>query len=210
MCRRKELMRKTLNSLLSCMEDKQLISRWVVMDDGSNSKDLYDLSLEFPFLEIYCNDMKGHPNALNKLFSIVRTDFIFHLEDDWLFQTRGNIIQKCWAVLKSDPAIGVVCLRGFKAGNITTADPETTYGIHHYGEGGSSWPGFSLNPGLMDLKKIKKVGEFEAVPGFEWKYARAYHHSGYRLAYLNYPSGSPPWIAHLGRESAYKLNNTTR
>ncbi len=122
MCRRLELMREMIDSLLDCVLDRSHIVRWIAMDDGSVSNDLYQLAERYPFLEIVVNDMKGHPAALNQLFALVETDYIFHLEDDWRFETPGRLLEACWSVMQHDPRTGVVCLRGYHFGDTPTPE----------------------------------------------------------------------------------------
>lgn len=197
-----------MDSLLECISDHSHIVRWIAMDDGSPSSDLYKLAERYPRLEIACNDMKGHPSALNQLFAMVETDYIFHLEDDWRFETPGRLLEACWSVLQHDPRIGVACLRGFHFGDIATPQG-FTYGLHSYGPG-SPWPGYSLNPGLQDLRKVRDAGPFIDEPDFERKYAKRFRDKGYELAHLNPPAGRS-WIKHTGgSKSAYATNNTAR
>lgn len=207
MCRRLSLMCDMMDSLLECVTDHQQIRRWIAMDDGSESRDLYALAERYPFLDIVVNDMKGHPAALNQLFGLVDTDFVFHLEDDWRFETPGPLLKHCWTVMQHDPRIGVVCLRGFHFGDVHAGDG-ISYGLHAYGPG-SPWPGYSLNPGLQDLRKVRDAGPFVAEPDFERKYAKRFRRAGYELAHLNPPPGRR-WIRHRGGRSAYAANNTSR
>jgi len=199
---------KMMDSLLEKVLDRQHVVRWIAIDDGSASGDLYAISDRYPFLEITCNDMKGHPAALNQLFGMVETDYILHLEDDWVFETPGKILESCWSIMQHDPRIGVVSLRGFRYGNIQAAEG-VTYGLHAYGAG-SPWPGYSLNPGLQDIRKVRDTGPFFDEQAFEYKFARRFRAKGYQLAHLNPPAGRR-WITHRGEnQSAYVANNTSR
>ncbi len=208
MCCRPQLLRKTLDSLLLCMLDKEHVTRWIAMDDGSATADLYEMARRYPFFEVICNDLKGHPSALNALLKEVQTDYFFHLEDDWLFKTPARLIEQCWDVMHAEPKIGSVGLRGFNFGSKPAPGPTgSCYGLHGPP---SPWPGFSLNPGLFDRAKVLAAGPFhEGRSAFEYHYAQAYRSKGYAHAYLNPPAGGR-WIEHLGNQSAYSLNHTTR
>lgn len=140
---------------------------------------------------------------------MVTTDYVFHFEDDWEFLTQDRLLYKCWTVMQASPEIGIACLRGFNFGARPTSDDSVTYGIHAYNPPSSPWPGFSLNPGLFDLRRIRATGEFRDVPNFELDYARRYHSCGHRLAHVNPPSNGS-WIRHIGSTTAYNLNHTTR
>lgn len=208
MCRRLKLMCGMMDSLLQCVIDHSHISRWIAIDDGSASSDLYQIAECYPFVEIVVNDIKGHPAALNQLFGMVETDYIFHLEDDWRFETPGPILQHCWTVMQHNPRVGVVCLRGFHFGDIPAGDG-ISYGLHSHGPG-SPWPGYSLNPGLQDLRKVRDTGPFVDEPNFEHKYAKRFRDMGYELAHLNPPSDRR-WITHTGGgHSAYAANGTSK
>ena len=69
------------------------------------------------------------------------------------------------------------------------------------------WPGFSLNPGIADFHKIKKVGKFDEEIRrelFEYEYALRLHKNGFKVAFVNL-------VDHIGWDnSAYVLNDDAR
>lgn len=208
MCRRLHSFCQTMDSLLENVRDRDLIEEWVAIDDGSSTSDLRKVSNRYPFLRILINVDKGHPYALNNLFAEVTTRFVFHFEDDWLFKTEGHYIRDGFRILERDPSIGVVCLRQF-GGQLFSVDGLEYYLHEHGREGVSSWPGFTLNPSLQDLNKLREVGPFHDVPWFEHQYAERFSKKGYRVVYLKPPKGQS-YIEHIGHASAYALNGTKR
>jgi len=199
---------KTMDSLLEKVEDSHLISRWIAIDDGSSTKDICAISKRYPFLEIFCNDDKGHPQALNNLFARVDTAYAFHFEDDWEFCTEGKLVTKCLDVLAHDPSVGVAGLRSFAHKRMVTAN-STLYSPHIRSSSRNRWPGFSLNPGLIDMEKLRDTGPFLDEQSFEFHFARRFDAKGYKQAYVIPPNGRV-WIKHLGIDSSYNLNNTQR
>lgn len=83
----------------------------------------------------------------------------------------------------------------------------------------SYWPGFSLNPGLWDVKKIqhilndtnknaganKKLWFNETFELFEQQFSLLSWFTGMKMAYLN-----AICFKHIGDESSYMLNNVTK
>lgn len=208
MCRRLNLFIQTMDSLLANNLDLDLVGEWFAVDDGSATADLREIARRYPFLRLLINRRKGHPHALNSVFSKVQTRYLFHFEDDWLFETRGHYLRDSYEIMQHDSTIGEVCLRD--SPGISHSTETIDYVQHQYGEGGSHWPGFTLNPSVLDMEKIKATGDFEDVPWFERRYAERFHSNGYRVAYLK-PPDNKRYIQHLGEgQSAYHLNSTYR
>ncbi len=214
MCRRPHMLRRTLRSFMRCCLDTDLIEEWRAVDDGTHPAVLRKLADEFPFLNITSNPDKGHANALNLIMGKVGTPRIFHLEDDWLFLTPGHFIRAAQDVMASEPSVANVCLRHFRRSEVLTTAAGTRY-EHHYSkdenpDAPSFWPGYSLNPSLQDLERIKNaVGSFEPIPRFERNFALRYKEAGLRLCYLHAPADQR-WMRHIGNRSAYNLNRTRR
>ena len=102
-CKRYHLFEKTFNSFLNCCKDIQLIDRWICIDDNSSEKDRENMKFRYPFFEFYYKTIeeKGHIISMNMIQDIVKTPYILHLEDDWLFVKKEYIIKPALYILES-------------------------------------------------------------------------------------------------------------
>lgn len=198
----------TINSFLENCLDTDLISRWILSDDHSDSKDLETIKQLYPFFEIYNSPGKGQAYNLNNLFSKVTTEWFFHCEDDWLFFKKDHFIRKAFDVASSDPRIKNVVLREWNGPYVKIGDLE--YRMHAYHPNGSihimpwndwRWFGYSLNPGLQHLPTVKLIGEYPTnaigLPHpryFDRPPAIAYRMAGYLRANL-----MEGYIEHIGK-----------
>lgn len=236
MCKRKDLMIKTMDSFLENCTDQHFITRWLAIDDGSKSSDLYDIASLYPFLEIHRNEYKGHASALNTLFNMVETPLIWHTEDDWLYSTPRDYITDCYDVMSQDMGDlkpTCVTLRVYhkhQQGCYSNNDPLVTAKGNEYRrrKKKSQWPGYTLNPSLQNLDAIKQSvssdkvdaigglfneGKRDFERGFAWRHRKANHETCQLLAPHDCTNnvGLRSHIEHLGHgQTAYKLNNTSR
>ncbi len=209
MCKRPELARRTLRSFMRSCLDQDLIVDWRAVDDGTDPAELEKLQKEFKQLTILRNPNKGHANALNLLLSGIRTRLIMHLEDDWLFPTPGHFIRDSQLVMSLAPEVAVVCLRTARRGELLEG-PGISFEYHTpRPDRPLKWPGYTLNPSVQDLERISRLGPFKNTRGFEYEFGLRYRDAGLKVAYLT-PPASRNWIRHLGKTSAYRLNQTRR
>jgi GR25 family glycosyltransferase involved in LPS biosynthesis len=102
-CKRYHLFEKTINSFLNCCKDIQLIDRWICIDDNSSQEDRENMKFQYPFFEFYYKTIeeKGHIISMNMIQDIVKSPYILHLEDDWLFIKKEYIIKPALYILES-------------------------------------------------------------------------------------------------------------
>ena len=109
-CKRIDLFKKTVNSFLACCSssDKRLIKKWVTIDDNSSPSDREEMKVLYPFMTFIfkTENQKGVAFSMNMIRNIVDTKYLFHIEDDWCFIRKANLISKCIRVVDSDPNIG--------------------------------------------------------------------------------------------------------
>eukprot|EP00960_Hanusia_phi_P027077 746632-Hanusia_phi.AAC.3 len=69
-----------------------------------------------PPFRILCNKERvGQVLSLDRVYQHVRTDFVFHLEDDWTCDGRGGFIEESLEVLQENPSCFQVHLRHRKS-----------------------------------------------------------------------------------------------
>ena len=110
-CKRFDLFEQTINSFLSCCNDRHLISEFLVIDDNSSDEDKKKMMELYPFVKFCFKDQnnKGHAKSMNIIRSYVlnkKYPYMFHMEDDWRFLFKDNLITKCKTVLESNSKYG--------------------------------------------------------------------------------------------------------
>lgn len=212
-CKRLDLFKKTINSFLNLCTDIDNISRWICVDDNSSEEDREEMKRLYPFFTfVFKNkENKGHPQSMNIIRDMVKTPYIFHLEDDWNFFIKRPYIGDLLNLLISNPKIGQCLLnRNYSEretdidikGGFPVSKNGINYLIHEYcpGEkindfyakhGGpvrqcAYWPHFSFRPSLLRKEVLDTVGKFdEKVSHFEMEYSHRYVNKGYISAFLD-------------------------
>jgi hypothetical protein len=165
---------------------------------------------EWPFLEIVHAQNTGQPAALNNLFfdQDVKTEWVFHNEDDWYYLKKGHFIREMLDIVHSNQKIKNVVLRHWMP--VFVKDGDLEYYVHvfdHFFEpekdkreditfNDRMWYGYSLNPGLQHLPTIHKLGkydEFSMTRNFDRSHAKKYWQMGYLRANL-----TQIYMTHLG------------
>lgn len=205
--RRLGLFVRTMRSFLDCCLDLDLIDRWVLNDDRSSREDIAFIATEFPQFEIHQANRPGQAAAINNLFSMVETEYFFHLEDDWYFLRKAHYIRECYDIMQNHNRVRNVVLRKWMP--VFVKDGELSYYVHVYDKSRSApeeylvtdctWWGFSLNPGLNHKPTIDELGPYDETLEsriFDKPIAKKYWELGYLRANLVEPS-----MFHMGWEA---------
>lgn len=228
-CKRFPLFKSTIESFFENCLDRNLISEIVIVDDNSDKIEVENMGLTlFHIFERYGINIKyrlitkdesekGHPKSLRLLFDNVNSDYILMLEDDWLSIKKDHYIKKAFDIMKYDNSISQVLFR--HNDEIMAVNQEEKnynyirYVKYHYDGVGHNdlsnrvaWPGWNLNPSLLNMKEFKKHGNVPDIYYFEYYHSRALWRNGFKVAYFveNY-------FSHIGgNNSAYKINNTDK
>lgn len=108
-CKRFDLFEQTMNSFIQCCLDiNQYVYEWIIIDDNSSQEDRQKMQSLYPFVKFVfkTQDQKGHANSMNMILQLVKTPYIFHMEDDWRFFHKDNYLTKCLAVINKDEKYG--------------------------------------------------------------------------------------------------------
>ncbi len=205
--RRWDLFYRTMESFIASCRDMDLITRWIISDDSSDSKDLEAAQAKYPMFEVFRSEKPGQPANVNTCFSKVGSEWFFHCEDDWLFTKKDYFIRKMFDIAFDDERIRNITLRGWEGTYVRHGKVE--YILHNcirpcglemqaYCDG--SWWGYSLNPGLQHLPTVKKLGTYPddySEDNQEWDrpQAQLYLKMGLRRANL-----VGKYMEHLGEE----------
>jgi len=165
-CGRPDLLAKTLDSFF--LHNTFPIADFILVEDGPEA---LEVAASYPWLgphQLICTGERvGQIAAIDYAYSRVRTDYIFHLEDDWQF-FAGGFIEKSVLLLENHPCCLQVYLRAIRDTNGHPPEWRTrrTGGVawkrmrSGYRAFGGVWNGFSFNPGL------RRTADYVAVGGY--------------------------------------------
>ena len=193
---------RTIDTFMNTCLDKDLISDWIIGDDGSSDYDLSQIQSLYPFFTIHKNLKKGQASNLNNIFSKVKTEWLFHCEDDWLFLKKDSYIRKLFDVAFEDRGIKNITLKNYSSMDRRVTRTGIKYSVDYH-TSPRDWYGFTLNPGLQHRPTLLSLGMFDEdaeINNRKWdrKTSKAYEDAGYRRANL-----LEGYIQHIGQDSAY-------
>ncbi len=195
-CGRFDLLRRTLASFFEHNDAK--IKKYIIVEDSGDAH-VRDVLDEFPEVEfdLLINRPKcGQLWSIDLAYEQVRTPYIFHCEDDWLF-TRPGFIAPALTLLEDFPDIVQVLVRDPADERRGMRAPlETHKDISFYAPSpadNSNAYCYSFNPGLRRLADYQKLGPFRLLLEEENVSARA-RQMGFRMARLE--NGG---VRHIGR-----------
>lgn len=180
-CGRFDLLERTLGTFFKF--NTAPIERFII---GEDSCELTRLEEIYPQIEfVYTNKIGMIPNMSN-LYSMVKTPYVFHMEDDWEFYREG-FIEDSLKVLKSDANILQMWLReptdtnGHPLEEEVLSCGELKYKLlqRNFNE---VWGGYSNNPAL---KRISDAVDFMKIirnckTNGEHLISKYYQSAGYR------------------------------
>lgn len=136
----------------------------------------------------------GQIYSIDRAYAEVKTDYIFHCEDDWLFTDSTGWMRKSKDLLDKYPRIHTVLLRGntgwHPLGDADEIDKNVRWLIPQpYWR--NVWGGITFNPGLRRTADYKKIGSYgrhvaygTSGLGHEAQLSKMHLDMGYRLAVL--------------------------
>jgi GR25 family glycosyltransferase involved in LPS biosynthesis len=231
-CKRLDLFKKTINSLLLHFNDISLVDFFYCVDDNSSKSDRVEMQKKYPWIKYYFKSEgeKGHMQSMNIIYSkLLELDvkYWIHMEDDFVFYKKMDYI-----------SLGLEYLKKMKKDNVKQVLFNRAYGetIHNLSCKGyipsdkpvvlhdyipnkgfpysnvHYWPHYSFRPGIIDFSAIKSLGDYTTTETFfERRYADRWEAAGFRSAYFNFLTNR-----HIGRltsevndpskKNAYSLN----
>ena len=161
--KRPDLLKRTLDSLLHRIEFSKIIAINDFRDEATNAMfkaicpDGHLISLDHQL---------GHHAAVDFMYARVNTPYVFHCEDDWLFDTSIDL-NSTIKLLESDPCISQVCLRKISDFNFLESDqtrilevPHTNGPYFRLDPLHPQWHGYTFNPHLAKIDMWKTLGGF--------------------------------------------------
>ncbi len=204
-CNRHDLLHETLNSFVQVESGGMRPDRCIIVEDSDASMPcwlatnmrLYSACLgEITWLS---NGFRqGQVKSIDLAYSLVTSEYIFHLEDDWRFN-ECRFMEESMELLMWYPKIIQVSLRGDTGWHplVKTQYFPCKTAMPHWG---TDWGGLSWNPGLRRLSDYQRIGGYgrHAANGthglvHEALLSRKYLDLGYRIADLGRPI-----VSHIG------------
>ncbi len=193
--RRPELLRQTLESLLSRAEFKQIIAINDFRDEETN--EVFRTLCPTGTL-ISLPEQLGHHRAVDAMYAKVQTPYVLHCEDDWVFDHDLKIAESI-QLLHALPEISTVCLRQYAdfshdpaiaAQTFTQEFDDLTY--RRLDRTHKQWHGYTFNPHIASIGLWKKTGPFAKFKK-ERHISRSLRKLGQYVAYLE-----PGACRHIG------------
>ena len=214
-CKRLDLFKQTVYSILNHWLDVKSIGTWFCVDDNSSEEDRSRMRSLFPWIQYHMKtgEEKGHRKSMNIIWDKLKETkpkYWIHMEDDFLFHRKMNYIEEGINALKS-----VGCVDD----NVKQVLFNRNYGeiIDHYnsrghvsindgrGDGGNEnivmhkhcdgvfnymnchyWPHYSFRPSIIDASVILELGDYHSENQFfEMDYAKKWTERGYKSAFFN-------------------------
>ena len=156
-CGRQDLLEITIDSFLKF--NSYPIQQYIITEDSGIQNVNDSLKAKYshlPILWIENPNRRGQVACIDDAYTRVRTKYIFHCEDDWLF-FRPGFIEKSRIILEKSPAILQVWLRSERDTQYHPIEPDILRAVsgdevvyfsrmcRHYLR---VFSGFSFNPGL--------------------------------------------------------------
>ena len=212
-CNRTDLLERTLVSFFKF--NTYSINRLIIVED-SGVKQNFDVVRRIVPCELIIIENEhnlGQIASIDRAYSLVETDYIFHCEEDWEFYESG-FIEKSFEILETDPKIFTVWLRAHTDTNNHAIIKDQSYplanGDHYYLLNQfhkKVWCGFTFNPGLRRTKdcmllhpydklEVRKTGKKNGmIIMHEMDLSIYYQELGFRGAITNKESG---YVRHIG------------
>jgi tetratricopeptide (TPR) repeat protein len=179
-CKRLDLFKQTVYSILNHWLDVKSIGTWFCVDDNSSDEDRSRMRSLFPWIQYYMktDEEKGHRKSMNIIWeklNILKPKYWLHIEDDWLFIKPFDLISKSIEFLEkySNDKDNIHQLLFNKNYGETFNDVNLVGGrvidndflLHIKDEEGLNgrncayWPHYSFRPSICSVDKIIEFGK---------------------------------------------------
>ena len=195
-CGRLDLLKETLDSFMQ--KNGKSFAEAIITEDA-NSEPVRDwLEERYPQFKIFMNSPKlGHLRSVDRMYEEVKTPYIFHGEDDWVFEGK-EVISACKKVLENDEQISVACVRKFsdlgerQVVNFEIEEVDgVKYGCHPL-EFHRKWGAFTFNPSLLKRSLWEEYGPYVQYVT-EGRISSRMKQDGLKIAFLD-----PGACKHIG------------
>ena len=185
-CRRFDLLSQSLQSLRACLDIEPRAG--IIVEDSDDEGVRACVSAAGIDATIIVNGRQmGQMPSIDRAYGVVRTPYVFHSEDDWLFHRRG-FVGESLAILEAHPSISTVGLRSRADQNplVRNMPSRTQDGVGYYVLDPRLHPeyfSYGFNPGLRRMADYHALGPFTPL-GHEADVSYAFKRRGFAIANL--------------------------
>jgi hypothetical protein len=196
-CGRFDLLKRTLASFFEYADQRP--AEIIVIEDSGDEAVRQHVATVAPEATVIVNRPQlGQMRAIDKAYAAATTPYVFHCEDDWLFE-RGGFIAESFAILDAFPDVSMVGLRPREELNPLIRDmPEERLGtVAFFRLDPTRHPeyfSYSFNPGLRRMEDFRRFAPVAAL-GTEEDVSYAFKKAGFRIANLEAEA-----VRHIGDE----------
>lgn len=162
MGKRPDLLKRTLESLFQFHQFEHIIAINDFGDEATNQA-FREVCPHGHLVNL--GQQVGHHPAVDAMYALIKTPYVFHCEDDWLFTDSPNL-EDSMTLLES-PEISAVCYRkiiDFQFDSEMSAKIQTKYfnNIEYIllGQLHEQWYGYTFNPHLAKIDLWRNAGSF--------------------------------------------------
>ena len=186
-CRRFDLLSQSLQSLRTSLDLAP--QSWIIIEDSDDEgvrACVRDAGLDEATIILNGRQM-GQMPSIDRAYAEVRTPYVFHSEDDWLFY-RSGFVGESLAILESYPSISTVGLRSRADQHplVRNMPSRVHDGVGYYVLDPRLHPeyfSYSFNPGLRRIADYRALGPFSPL-GHEADVSYAFKRRGFAIASL--------------------------
>ena len=217
-CNRPNELKATLQSFFKF--NTYPIQKIIIIDDSGKNGCIDEAIKEIPNnIEkqiIYNEKNIGQTKSIDKAYSLVDTEYIFHCEDDWEFYDY-KFIEKSLEILSKNKMIYTVYLRPYANFRVLRNGQPVIPKIYDnlyriigtFRERTNTWNGFTFNPGLRRTSDCKLLLPYEQfigskecnVGGVEQALSNLYFKKGFVSAITLNERG---FVKHIGWDNPTK------
>jgi len=155
---------KKLNLMLASLKKMaDLEFNEVILVEDAGCKESVDIAKKYipesKLRIIFHHKNIGQLKSIDEAYSMVKTKYIFHIEEDWIFIDTG-FLQYSLNIFKENSELACLSLRPHKDWSKYNMLKMKNYylvnSVHNF-----IWQGLCINPGLYDKSKYDKLGDYE-------------------------------------------------
>lgn len=221
-CRRLNLLQRTVNAFIT--HNTYPIYEFIIVNDSTDSFIHERLRQLYPDFTLVLNkENVGLFKSIDLGYAHVKTEYLFHCEDDWMVTKDGFLPKSLW-IMQNNPMVEEVWLKDYNNHPMDDciydvyglkyklASQNVNKGFEGYDEG---WHGFATACSLKRLSDYRKVAPYSDIEyRGSWKKPTIWHREYaigleyYKLGYRTAVLIDDEYATNIGiGQSEYKTGN---